>query len=72
MIKNPILIKTNAKIDKLSEKALKQFILEKIEDFLLELGYGRPAARADVPLKEEAKPPISLVVVLWLRGKSPR
>ena len=40
MIKNPILIKTNEKIDKLSEKALKQFILEKIEDFLLELGYG--------------------------------
>ena len=40
MIKNPILIKMNKKIDKLSEKALKQFILEKIEDFLLELGYG--------------------------------
>ncbi len=40
MIKNPILIKTNEKIDKLSEKALKHFILEKIEDFLLELGYG--------------------------------
>ena len=32
----------------------------------------RPAARADVPLKEEAKPPISLVVVLGLRGKSPQ
>jgi len=40
MIKNPVLIKTNERIDKLSEKALKQFILEKIEDFLLELGYG--------------------------------
>ena len=40
MIKNPILIKTNKNIDKLSEKALKQFILEKIEEFLLELGYG--------------------------------
>ena len=40
MIKNPVLIKTNEKIDKLSEKALKQIILEKIEDFLLELGYG--------------------------------
>jgi len=39
MIKNPILIKVG-KEDKLSEKALKQFILEKIEDFLLELGYG--------------------------------
>ena len=40
MIKNPILIKTNKGVDKLSEKALKQFILEKIEEFLLELGYG--------------------------------
>lgn len=40
MIKNPILIKTNKEIDKLSEKALKEFILDKIEEFLLELGYG--------------------------------
>ena len=40
MIKNPVLIKANEKLDKLSEKALKDFILEKIEDFLLELGYG--------------------------------
>ena len=40
MIKNPILIRTNEKVDKLSEKALKEFILEKIEEFLLELGYG--------------------------------
>ena len=40
MIKNPIIIKTNKNIDKLSEKVLKQFILEKIEEFLLELGYG--------------------------------
>ena len=40
MIKNPIIIKTNKEVDKLSEKALKYFILEKIEDFLLELGYG--------------------------------
>ena len=39
MIKNPILIKVGSD-NKLSEKALKQFILEKIEDFLLELGYG--------------------------------
>lgn len=40
MIKNPMIIKVNQNIDKLSEMALKQFILEKIEDFLLELGYG--------------------------------
>ena len=40
MIKNPIYIKIDNSTDKLSEKALKKFILEKIEEFLLELGYG--------------------------------
>ena len=40
MIKNPILIMTSKNIDKLSEKALREFILEKIEEFLIELGYG--------------------------------
>jgi len=40
MIKNPIIINTNKNIDKLSEKALKEFILDSIEKFLLELGVG--------------------------------
>ena len=40
MIKNPIIINQNKNIDKLNEKALKQFILESIEKFLLELGVG--------------------------------
>ena len=40
MIKNPIIISTNKNIDKLSEKALKRFILDSIEKFLLELGVG--------------------------------
>ena len=40
MIKNPMHIKVDKEIDKLSEKALKQFILKKIEEFLLELGVG--------------------------------
>jgi len=40
MIKDPILIHIDKNIDKLSEKALKLFILEKLEEFLLELGYG--------------------------------
>ncbi len=40
MIKKPILIKTDKGVDKLSEKALKKFILEKIEEFLIELGVG--------------------------------
>ena len=40
MIKNPIIINQNKNIDKLNVKALKQFILESIEKFLLELGVG--------------------------------
>ena len=33
MIKNPIHIKTNKEVEKLSEKALKEFILNRIEEF---------------------------------------
>ena len=40
MIKDPIIIKTKNPAKILEEKALKKFILEKIEEFLLELGYG--------------------------------
>ena len=40
MIKDPILIKVDKDIDKLSEKALKEFILSEIESFLLEMGCG--------------------------------
>ena len=50
MIKNPILIRTHEKVDKLSEKALKIFILEKIEEFLLELGYGFAFIGSEVKL----------------------
>ena len=50
MIKDPILIKTSKNIDNLSEKALKEFILEKIEEFLLELGYGFTYAGSEVRL----------------------
>jgi len=50
MIKNPILIKTTKKQEKLSEKALKQFILDKIEEFLLELGVGFLFAGSEVKL----------------------
>ena len=50
MIKDPIHIKVNKNIDKLSEKALKQFILEKIEEFLLELGYGFAFIGSEVKL----------------------
>jgi len=50
MIKDPIYIKINNNIDKLSEKALKEFILEKIEEFLLELGYGFAFIGSEVKL----------------------
>lgn len=40
MMKDPILIKVDKDIDKLSEKALKVFILNEIESFLLEMGCG--------------------------------
>ena len=40
MIKNPIYIEVEEKIDKLSEKLLQELLLEKIEKTLLELGYG--------------------------------
>ena len=50
MIKDPIHININKNIDKLSEKALKEFILEKIEEFLLELGYGFAFIGSEVKL----------------------
>lgn len=50
MIKDPILINIDNSIDKLSEKALRQFILEKIEEFLLELGYGFAFIGSEVKL----------------------
>jgi len=50
MIKDPIHININKNIDKLSEKALKDFILEKIEEFLLELGYGFAFIGSEVKL----------------------
>ena len=50
IIKNPILIKTDIKSNKLNEKALKQFILVKIEEFLIELGYGFHYSGSEVKL----------------------
>lgn len=40
MLKDPILIIKNNEVDKLSEKALRNYILTNIEKFLLELGVG--------------------------------
>lgn len=38
MLKNPILIKKTEETDKLTEKALKKYILDSLEDFFVELG----------------------------------
>lgn len=40
MLKNPILIKSGEGVDKLTEKALKKYILENIEEIFMELGTG--------------------------------
>ena len=40
MIKDPILIMINKSIDKITEKALKKFMLEQIEKIMLEFGTG--------------------------------
>ena len=51
LIKNPILIKIKNKNDKLTEYALHQSILEKMEDFLKELGFGFAFVGSEVKIK---------------------
>ena len=51
MIKNPIFIKINEKIDKITERALKKFMLAQIEDTLLELGRGFFYGGSEVPIR---------------------
>ncbi len=50
-IKNPILIKNKYNNDKISEKMLKQLILEDIDDFLKELGHGFTYVENEYPIK---------------------
>lgn len=50
IMKDPLLIKADKSINKLSEKALKKFILNRIEDFLLEIGYGFTYCGSEVKL----------------------
>lgn len=40
MVPNAIIIKVNDTIEKLTEYALKELILNNLDDFLLQLGYG--------------------------------
>lgn len=51
ILKSPIIIRVNQEIDELSERALKQFILEKTEEFLLELGAGFTCSGSEARLE---------------------
>ena len=55
MIKNPILITINKSVDKITEKALKKFMLEQIEKTMLELGMGFAYVGTEVPIKIAGK-----------------
>ena len=50
-IKNPIMIKNNKKYEIFSEKVLQKFVLEDIESFLNELGYGFTFIKSEFPIK---------------------
>ena len=51
MIKNPILITINNSVDKITERALKKFMLEQIENTMLELGAGFAFVGSEIPIK---------------------
>jgi len=55
MIKDPILITINKSVDKITEKALKKFMLEQIEKTMLELGIGFAYVGSEVPIKIDNK-----------------
>ena len=50
-VKNPILIKNSNNYDIFSEKVLQKLILEDIENFLEELGYGFTFIKSEYPIK---------------------
>ena len=50
-IKNPIMIKSNLDYEEVSEKVLKQLILEDIDNFLTELGEGFCYKKNEYPIK---------------------
>lgn len=55
MIKDPILITINNSVDRITEKALKIFMLEQIEKTMLELGVGFAYVGTEVPIKIDNK-----------------
>ena len=50
-VKNPITIKNNSNYEVFSEKVLQKLILEDIENFLEELGYGFTFIKSEYPIK---------------------
>ena len=52
MIKDPILIKTNKKINNLDEKVLHKYIINMLENKFLELGMGFTLAGHEYKIKE--------------------
>lgn len=50
-VKNPIRIKKSSEYDVFSEKVLQKIILEDIENFLCELGYGFTFIKSEYPIK---------------------
>ena len=50
-IKNPIMIKNNNNYEIFSEKVLQKLVLEDIENFLEELGYGFTFIKSEYPIK---------------------
>ncbi len=55
MIKDPILITITKSIGKITEKALKKFMLEQLEKPMVELGVGFCFAGSEVPIKIDNK-----------------
>jgi len=55
MIKNPIYVSLNESIDKLTEKILKELLLEQIEYFMLEAGTGFAFVGSEKPIKLDGK-----------------
>ena len=53
LIKDPILIKTNKKIDHLDEKVLHQYIISMLENKFLELGVGFALIGHEYKIKED-------------------
>jgi len=55
MIKNPILIGLNDNLNKINERIIKELIIEQIEKFMLEAGYGFAFVGSEVPIRLDGK-----------------